>query len=148
MKTWTSTTAALMFGILAQASHAQSGQTAQKEVLLQTDHAWTGKPYDRYPQGKPQLTVLKVTVAPHAALPWHTHPVPNALYVLSGTLTIHDRATGKSITVHAGQAAAETVDEVHRGVNDGAEPLVLVITYAGTAGVPTSVPVAGEQPEY
>lgn len=141
-------TIAFFFCLAAQMSHAQAAQTARKEVLLEADHAWNGKSYQHYPVGKPLLTVLKITVAPHAALPWHEHAIPNAAYILSGALTVQDRETGKSTTVHAGQALAETVDDVHRGVNEGDEPVVIIVTYAGVAGVPTSTPAEGEHPEY
>jgi quercetin dioxygenase-like cupin family protein len=121
--------------------------TAQREILLQTTQSWNGKAYTHYPAGQPQLTTLKVTIAPHTSLPWHTHPMPNAVYVLSGTLTLRDRASGKTSVVHQGQAVAESVDDVHRG-EAGDEPAVLLITYAGTPGVPTSVPAKGEKAEY
>jgi quercetin dioxygenase-like cupin family protein len=122
-------------------------QAGQREVLLQTDKSWNGKPYTHYPAGRPQLTTLKVTIAPHTALPWHTHPFPNSVYVLSGTLTLHDKATGKTLVVHQGEAVGESVDDVHRG-EAGDQPAVLLITYAGTAGVPTSIPAKGEGAEY
>jgi quercetin dioxygenase-like cupin family protein len=121
--------------------------TAQRETLLQTTQSWNGKPYTHYPTGQPQLTTLKVTIAPHTSLPWHTHPIPNAVYVLSGTLTLHDRASGKTLVVNQGQVVGESVDDVHRG-EAGDEPAVLLITYAGTPGVPTSVPAKGEKAEY
>lgn len=141
---------ASLTAILAQnlASHAAMKVAAgQREVLLQTSQSWNGKPYTHYPTGQPQLTTLKVTIAPHTALPWHTHPFPNAVYVLSGTLTLHDRDSGKTLVVHQGQAVGESVDDVHRG-ESGDEPTVLLITYAGTPGVPTSVPAKGEKAEY
>jgi quercetin dioxygenase-like cupin family protein len=121
--------------------------TAQRETLLQTTQSWNGEPYTHYPTGQPKLTTLKVTIAPHTSLPWHSHPIPNAVYVLSGTLTLHDRASGKTLVVHQGQAVGESVDDVHRG-EAGDEPAVLLITYAGTPGVPTSVPAKGERAEY
>jgi quercetin dioxygenase-like cupin family protein len=121
--------------------------TAQRETLLQTTQSWNGKPYTHYPTGQPQLTTLKVTIAPHTSLPWHSHPIPNAVYVLSGTLTLHDRASGKAFVVNQGQVVGESVDDVHRG-EAGDEPAVLLITYAGTPGVPTSVPAKGEKAEY
>jgi quercetin dioxygenase-like cupin family protein len=121
--------------------------SAQREVLLQADHSWNGVPYTQYPKGHPELTMLKLTIAPHTALPWHTHPFPNAAYVLSGTLTVHDKVSGKTKVFHQGEAFAETVDDVHRG-ETGDEPVVLLVTYAGTPGVPTSVPVKGQQAEY
>jgi quercetin dioxygenase-like cupin family protein len=121
--------------------------TAQREILLQTTQSWNGKRYTHYPSGQPQLTTLKVTLAAHTSLPWHYHPIPNAVYVLSGTLTLRDRASGKTLVVHQGQAVAESVNDVHRG-EAGDEPAVLLITYAGTPGVPTSVPAKGEKAEY
>jgi quercetin dioxygenase-like cupin family protein len=118
-----------------------------RDILLQTTQSWNGKPYTHYPTGQPQLTTIKLTIAPHTALPWHTHPFPNVVYVLSGTLTLHDRDSGKTLVVHQGQAVGESVDDVHRG-ESGDEPTVLLITYAGTPGVPTSVPAKGEKAEY
>ena len=132
-------------------ANAQSGSgtvaTAHRDVLLQAHQSWNGKPYTQYPKGRPELTMLKVTIAPHTKLPWHTHPFPNAGYVLSGTLTLHDKASGKTRVVHQGEAFAESVNDVHRG-EAGDEPVVLLITYAGTPGVPTSIPAKGEQAEY
>ena len=121
--------------------------TAHREIILQTQKAWNGNRYTHYPAGQPELTMIKLTIAPHSALPWHTHPFPNVGYVLSGTLTIHDRANGRSKTFHAGEAFGESVDDEHRG-ESGEEPTVLLITYAGTQGVPTSIPSKGEKPEY
>ena len=122
-------------------------QAGQREVLLQTDKSWNGKPYTHYPTGQVQLTTLKVTLAPHTALPWHTHPFPNVVYVLSGTLTLHDKASGKTLVVHQGEAVGESVDDVHRG-EAGDQPAVLIITYAGVPNVPTSIPAKGEKAEY
>jgi len=133
------------------ALHAQDDSknvaTAHRDILLQADGSWNGKAYTRYPTGQPELTMLKVTIPANTALPWHTHPFPNAVYVLSGTLTLEDRDSGKSKVFHQGDAFAESVDDVHRGVA-GDEPTVLLITYAGTPGVPTSIPAQGEKPEY
>ena len=143
--------AALLAGALLTSIRAQNGPSqvasGQREILLQTDQSWNGKPYTHYPAGQPQLTTIKLTIAPHTALPWHTHPIPNVVYVLSGALTLHDRASGKTLVVHQGQAVGESVDDVHRG-ETGDETTVLIITYAGSPGIPTSVPAPGEKPEY
>jgi len=130
-------------------AHNQSNhtETGHREIVLATTQSWNGKPYTHYPAGQPQLTTIRLALAPHTALPWHTHPFPNSVYVLSGTLTLQDRDDGKTLVVHQGQAVGESVDVVHRGVS-GDEPTVLLITYAGTPGVPTSIPAKGERPEY
>ena len=127
-----------------QSNHADSGH---RDLVLETTKSWNGTAYTHYPTGQPELTTIKLTLAPHTALPWHTHPFPNSVYVLSGTLTLRDRDDGKTLVVHQGQAVGESVDIVHRG-ESGDEPTVLLITYAGTAGAPTSIPAKGEKPEY
>jgi quercetin dioxygenase-like cupin family protein len=142
----TAIAAAALTASLAQI-RADNVATGRREILLQTTESWNGKPYAHYPAGQPQLTTIKLTIAPHTVLPWHTHPFPNVVYVLSGTLTLHDKASGKTQVVHQGQAVGESVDDVHRG-ESGDEPTVLLITYAGTPGVPTSVPAPGEKAEY
>ena len=139
--------ALLAAGAAAAQAQAPVTATAPKDVLLQADHSWNGAAYTAYPKGRPELTTLKLTIPAHTALPWHIHPVPNAGYVLSGTLTIQDRQSGKSHTYRTGEAFAETVNDVHRGVT-GDTPTVLLITYAGVAGTPTSIPVKGEKAEY
>jgi quercetin dioxygenase-like cupin family protein len=128
-------------------SAADKVASAQRQVLLQADHSWNGTPYTHYPKGRPQLTMLKLTLAPHTKLPWHTHPFPNAGYVLAGTLTVHDKVSGKTRVFHQGEAFAESVNDIHRG-ETGDEPVVLLVTYSGTPGVPTSIPAKGEQKEY
>jgi len=145
------TTALAVLAITA-ASHAAPApqdtvQSGHRDILIQSTQSWNGKPYTHYPTGTPQLTQIKLTIAPHSALPWHTHPFPNVGYVLSGTLTLHDQATGKSETFHQGQSFSESVDDVHRG-SSGDEPTVLILTYAGTPGTPTSIPQKGQKPEY
>lgn len=151
LKYRTAAMAAIVAAVSLAALHAQGDgqkvETAHREILLQADQSWNGKAYIHYPTGKPELTMIKLTIAPHTVLPWHTHPFPNAAYVLSGTLTVHDRESGKSKTYRQGEAFAETVDDVHRG-ESGDEPTVLLITYAGTPGVPTSIADKGEKPEY
>ncbi|QNI34202.1 cupin domain-containing protein [Alloacidobacterium dinghuense] len=143
--------AVILAGVSLMAAFAQNSATnvatGHREVLLETTKSWNGKPYEHYPTGQPQLTTIKLTIALHTVLPWHTHPFPNSVYVLSGTLTLHDRDSGKTLVVHHGQAVGESVDDVHRG-ESGDEPTVLLITYAGTPGAPTSIPAKGEKAEY
>ena len=143
--------AVLIAATSLSSTFAQSGTdkvaSAQREVLLQADQSWNGVPYTHYAKGRPQLTMLKLTIAPHTKLPWHTHPFPNAAYVLSGTLTVHDKVSGKTKVFHQGEAFAETVNDVHRG-ETGDEPVVLLVTYSGTPGTPTSIPAKGQQAEY
>lgn len=119
----------------------------QHTLVLQSGNAWNGQPYENYPEGKPQLTVMRMSLPAHSELPWHTHPMPNSAYILSGRLTIEDKASGETYSVVAGEALNETLNSAHRGVT-GEEPAELVIFYAGTEGQPLSVPLPGEVPEF
>src|ERR1700740_1738339 len=116
--------------ILAQNS-ANTVASGPREILLQTTQSWNGKPYTHYPTGQPQLTTIKLTIAPHTVLPWHTHPFPNVVYVLLGTLILRDKASGKTLVVHQGQAVGESVDDIHMDHSGGVHT-ILTITYAGT----------------
>src|ERR1700759_1862717 len=60
----------------------------QTEVLIQSTSSWDGTLYISHPAGRPQITALKITIAPHTTMKWHAHPLPNAGYILSGELTI------------------------------------------------------------
>ena len=68
---------------LASTAHAADAEGVQVETILQSTTSWDGTAYPAYPTGQTELTVLKITIAPHTTLPWHTHPMPNAAYVLS-----------------------------------------------------------------
>lgn len=126
-------------------SGAPEKSGVQSEVLVQSDQAWNGTPYPAYPATRPQLTVVRMTIPAHSALPWHTHAAPNAGYILSGRLTLEDQGSGAKKTFYAGQAFTEQVGPVHRGFTDGV-PCQVVLTYAGTPGLALSVPEPGQQP--
>ncbi|AOX16076.1 cupin domain-containing protein [Kozakia baliensis] len=139
--------ATIALAFTAPAAFAQNSASAHADILLKENHSWNGTAYTHYPTAPPQLTTLKLTIPPHTALPWHIHPFPNAGYVLEGQLTIQDKATGKERTFKQGEAFAESVDDPHRGVS-GDTQTVLLLTYAGTKGSPTSIPLKGEKNEY
>lgn len=119
---------------------SEAGNCAQhSEMLVSSESSWNGKMYERYPEGTPQLTVVRMTIPAHTSLPWHTHPMPNAAYIISGQMTVEELATGKTRTFRAGEAFGESVDDTHRGTT-GEEETVVIVTYATVAGLPLSVP--------
>ncbi|RUR45130.1 cupin domain-containing protein [Vreelandella populi] len=107
------------------------------EQLVQSPDAWNGTPYERYPAGRPQLTVMRMTIPAHTSLPLHTHPMPNAAYILSGQLTLEEYETGKTQIFKAGEAFNEAVGDIHRGYTTE-DPVVVIVTYAGVKGMPLS----------
>jgi quercetin dioxygenase-like cupin family protein len=135
-------------GLALLASAASGCATAESaaqpaleiETLVQSTSAWDATPYTTYPDGQPLLRVLRITIAPHTALEWHSHPMPNAGYLLSGELTLEETDGTRKHFV-AGQALAETVNRIHRGVT-GAAPAVLIVFYAGAPGLPVSQPAS------
>ncbi|MDO7927087.1 cupin domain-containing protein [Pseudomonas sp. KFB-139] len=106
-------------------------------TLLEATQSWDGTLYKAYPEGQPELSILKITIPANSTLKWHQHPVPNAAYVLSGELTVEAKEGGKSIHIKAGDTLAEMVDIIHRG-KTGNTPVELVVFYAGAAGTPLS----------
>ncbi|VCU69792.1 Cupin domain protein [Pigmentiphaga humi] len=134
MRRWAWGLAGLLF---AGAVAAAETTGVQVEKLLESSASWDGQAYAGYPAGAPRLTILKITIAPNSALPWHTHPMPNAAYVLSGELTVEKRDTGEKRLLRQGDVLPEMVGGYHRGVT-GAQPVVLVVFYAGVADMPLS----------
>jgi quercetin dioxygenase-like cupin family protein len=66
---------------------------------------------------------------------WHTHPMPNAAYIVSGEITVEEPGGKEKQHFVAGQVVPETVATVHRGVT-GDQPVVLIVFYAGVKGMP------------
>lgn len=129
---------ACLFLPLAQGVLGADAPPAVKaETLLATGISWDGEIYKAYPSGDPELSILRITIPPHTRLAWHEHPMPNAAYILSGTLTIEKQDDGMKKVVHAGEAVAEMADTVHRGVT-GDTPVVLLAFYAGAKGMAVS----------
>lgn len=109
----------------------------ERNLLLQTSTSWDGTPYVRYPDTAPQLSLLKLRIPANTALSWHTHPIPNAAYILAGELIIESRDTGQTQRFKRGQAVAEMVNINHRG-KTGDEPVELIVFYAGGQDIPLS----------
>jgi len=127
-------TAGLLLANVAQADpHPKIDLPIKSETLLHTSTSWDGVAYKAYPDGTPELTVLKLTIRANTSLPWHKHPMPVAAYLVSGKLTI-EKKNGEKKSFAAGQVLAEAMEQVHRGVT-GDEPAELIIFYAGTKGL-------------
>jgi quercetin dioxygenase-like cupin family protein len=106
--------------LLPLAQKATAGENhrpaTETQILLSASSSWDGEPYQSYPSGHPEPSVLKITLAPHTQLEWHCHPTPSAAYIVAGELTLERKKDGKGERFTAGQAVSETVDTLHRGV--------------------------------
>ncbi len=108
------------------------GKTEVK-VLAKTSQSWNGDNLPRYSKGKPEVTILRISIPPHTDLAWHEHPEINAGVMISGELTV---ITDKQDTLHlqAGDPIVEVVDTWHFGKNEGNEPVDIIVFYAGIKG--------------
>ncbi len=61
--------------------------TALKSMFWQRMAA-AGNTLPEYPEGKPEITILRIQIPPGTTLPLHTHPVINAGVLLSGELAV------------------------------------------------------------
>lgn len=114
-----------------------STSAIQMETLLKTSNAWDGSAYATYPSGKPEVSVLKITIPAKTTMDWHSHPIPNVAYVLSGELTVEKKDGSATRHFTPGQAVPEIVGVAHRGVT-GERPVELIVFYAGAPGLPLS----------
>ncbi|GEN65638.1 cupin domain-containing protein [Chryseobacterium rhizosphaerae] len=108
--------------------------------LLKTTKSWDGTPYPNYPNGQPEISVLRISVPPHKALNWHKHPVINAAYIEKGEIQIERKEDGKTQWIRQGQAVPEMVNIAHRG-KTGEKGATLIVFYSGTTDLSLSEPV-------
>jgi len=78
----------------AEGASLQSPITIER--LAQSTSSWDGAPYEAYPSGQSQITVLQFTIAPHTVMTWHSHPMPSAGYVLAGPRAPKVRPTNRA----------------------------------------------------
>ncbi|MEO7106939.1 MAG: cupin domain-containing protein [Rhodoferax sp.] len=108
------------------------------QKLVQSTKSWDGAPLPAYPTTQPEVTILRISIAPGAKLPFHHHPVINAGVLLKGQLTVVT-VNGATLHLKAGDPIVETVNMVHYGVNDGPVPAEIIVVYAGTPDHPITV---------
>lgn len=119
----------------ALASEAQGVKAVQ---LAKATTSWNGAPLPAYPAGQPQITILRITIAPKTRLPIHKHPVINAGVLLKGELTVRTES-GKTLHLKAGDPIVEVVDTWHYGFNPGKVPAEILVFYAGVKGKPLTI---------
>ena len=62
-----------------------AGTGIHVDELVKTTASWNGALLPAYDQGTPEVTILKITIAPKTELPMHEHPVINAGVLLKGS---------------------------------------------------------------
>lgn len=126
--------AASVILLVAVAGWSQSPVGFTPTILTQATQTSTGQPI-LYPLFRSQITMVSIQIAPGGQTGRHMHPVPVAVYVLEGTITVVHEGGGEK-TYKAGDAFIESVESWHNGLNRGATPVKLLITVIGEQGKP------------
>ncbi len=113
-------------------------EDAQVKVLTRTSSSWDGAPLPNYPEGKPEISILRIEIPPGTQLPWHKHPVINAGVLLKGELTVESE-DHHMLHLKAGDSIVELVNKWHYGKNEGTTPAEIIVFYAGVQGTPITV---------
>ena len=106
--------------------------------LVKTTQSWDGEFLPAYPQGQPEITILRISIPAGARLHTHNHPVINAGVLISGQLTVVT-TDGKTLYLKAGDPIVEVVNTLHYGINQGKVPAEIVVFYAGAIDTPITV---------
>lgn len=110
-------------------------EAVSARVVVKSETAWNGSSLGQYLAGAVELTILRVSVPPHASSDWHTNPTPVAVYVLSGEMWIEEQGTANRQLIRAGEGFAEIRDMVNRHGTGGPDGAELVVFFAGSPGV-------------
>ena len=107
-------------------------------TLAKSTKSWNGNPLPKYPEGEPEVTILKITIPPKTTLPLHQHPEINAGVLLKGNLTVISE-TRDTLHIKTGDSIIELVNKWHYGINEGSNPVEIIVFYAGIKGKPVTV---------
>ena len=127
----------------SQISRAHDGHGAESlgvkiERLANSTRQWDGALLPDYPQGQPEIKILRIKIPAGVTLPWHYHPVINAAVILDGTLELHLQNGTKKI-YESGDALIEVVNTLHSGKAIGDIDVDLIVFYAGGKGQQTTI---------
>lgn len=124
---------------LVFASEYNSG--VQAKVILKTNTTGNGAPISYLKTDRPEITAMTVDILPGAQTGWHIHSVPVYAYVMSGCLTVNIEGN-ISRKFNAGDVIIEVVNARHNGVNNGKNPVKLIVFYTGAENIPNVVKTA------
>ncbi len=113
----------------------EQGDEISVETLVKSTRSWNDSTLIRYPEGQPEVTVLKIDIPPHTRLDMHKHPMINAGVLLKGELTVVAQ-NGQKLKLKSGEALIEMVNTYHYGINESDEPAQIIVFYSGVEGTP------------
>jgi len=96
--------ALLLFSGCAGLQFDRNGSSAvESEVLAKSTSSWDGNLLQGYPEGQPEITIIRIKIPPGASLPMHKHPVINTGVLVKGSLTVETK-DGKKLYLNEGDA--------------------------------------------
>lgn len=117
--------------------HAKEAPPVVKQLVKAT-RSWNGDLLPAYPQGQPEITILRIGIPAGTRLETHSHPVINAGVLTRGQLTVVTK-DGKTLHLKAGDPIVEVMNTAHYGINQGDVPAEIIVFYAGVSGRPITV---------
>jgi quercetin dioxygenase-like cupin family protein len=108
------------------------------EQLAKSSKSWDGEALPEYPQGRPEVTILRIKIPAGAKLEIHNHPIINAGVLLKGELTVVTE-DDKILHLNAGDSIVELVNKKHYGKNEGTETAEIIVFYAGVENKPITI---------
>ena len=120
------------------ACKSETTTTIESTMLLETTTSWNGDALPEFPEGRPKVSIVKVTIPPGAKLPKHIHPVITTGMITKGELTVTD-ADNNTVTIREGDVLVEVSNTIHFGENTGNGPAEIIVFYIGDEATPTTV---------
>ena len=127
-------------GLMLLASSVQAAPQPEIQELFKASRT----PGDRvvaYPQGTPEMRVVRVNLPVGATIPLHTHPSPVVVVVTKGAMTNVRLVDGNEIVSLARPGDGFLEGHPDEPTNQGPEPAEAIVTFASVEGHPNMVPM-------
>ena len=130
-------------GLMLLSSSVQAAPQPEIQELFKASRTPGGRMV-AYPQGTPEMRVVRVGLPVGATIPLHTHPSPVVVVVTKGAMTNVRLVDGNEVVsvVRPGDGFLEGhSDEPHYVTNKGPEPAEALVTFASVEGLPNMIPI-------
>ncbi len=109
------------------------------ETLISSTKSWNGDPY-KYPRGKAQMTLQRITAQPGFKTPLHFHSQPGIAYLAQGNLSC-ETIDGQLLKVESGESFATPQNSIHFCESVGDEAALVFVASAGVKGKSLTIPI-------
>jgi quercetin dioxygenase-like cupin family protein len=128
----------LIIGCAGNLNNVAVNNNIVVEQLAKSTTSWDGTTLPAYPEGQPEITILRIKIPAGAKLEMHYHPVINAGVLIAGELTVITE-DNKTLHLKAGDSIVELVNKKHYGKNEGTQTAEIIVFYAGIMDKPITI---------